>query len=213
MVDPELFQPEVPLVITFRDMTKVKLTSFFRGYKAREYLVIDLPNRDGRPAPVLENTQCIARFIHEGNIIGFTSKVLAVLSTPTPLVFLKFPDSVETSRLRKADRYPVKIEATCSTNPSNGRPQELPPATMLNISEGGCLVQSPGPFDLGVSIYLSVNIPEQGRVENLEAEVKRCQSDGENNYLLGLAFSDFLDPSYQEIKKFLNLLETYHVRA
>ncbi|MFH1135209.1 MAG: flagellar brake protein [Pseudomonadota bacterium] len=212
MVDPELFQPEVPLVITFQTMAKVKLTSFFRGYKAKEYLVIDLPNRDGRPAPVLENTPCIARFIHEGDIIGFRSKVVAVLSSPTPLVFLKFPTAVESSRLRKADRYPVNIEATCSTAPQDGRRGGSPRATVLNLSEGGCLVQSPGPFDLGSNVFLSVVIPEQGRVDNLETEVKRCQQDGEA-YLLGLAFADLLDPSYQEIRKFLNLLETYHVRA
>ena len=212
MVDPELFQPEVPLVISFQNMAKVKLTSFFRGYKAKEYLVIDLPNRDGRPALVTENTPCIARFIHEGNIIGFRSKVVAVISNPTPLVFLKFPSAVETSRLRKADRYPVNIEAACSTSPQNGRPLEYHQATVLNLSEGGCLLLSPGPFELGANVFLSVNIPEQGRVDNLEAEVKRCQQEGES-YLVGLAFADLLDPTYQEIRKFLNLLETYPVRA
>lgn len=212
MMISDLLKPGIPAVIQIKGYSSLKLTTFVRGFKDKIYIIVDHPLHNGRPLNISEDTKCIVRFIHEGKVIGFRTIVLAAVKNPANLVFLRFPTSYETSSLRKFDRYPIKISAVCAPRRLNGDIESMPRILMLNLSKGGCLVESPEPYSLGVLIYLTVFLPEQGQINDVEAEVKRCEK-GEEKYYLGLSFADLLDPSYEQIKGYLHLLESYQVRA
>ena len=212
MVDPEIFCPGVPAVLEVSETGKKKFTTYFRGYKTKQYLILDHPLSVGKPIHIPDGSSVVVRFIHEGSIIGFRTTAICHSSAPSPLMFLRFPQAVESSRLRKSERYPVSIECICSGKRLMGAVDTYPRATMLNLSEGGCMVEAVGDYDQGTFVFLTVFLPEQGRVDDVEAEVKRVDKKGDR-FLLGLAFADLLDPGFEEIRGYLNLLKTYRVRA
>ena len=212
MVNPEIFHPGVPAVIQIQGIRNAKLTTFFRGYNNKQYLIIDHPLHGGRPINLTDDTPCIVRFIHEGEVIGFKSRVMAQVRSPAMLVFLKYPTSVETSMLRKSSRYRVQIEVVVAPRKLFGDLDTYPKVTMLNLSEGGCMVESYEEYEPGTPAYMTVFLPEQGRVDDVETMVKRCEKHGDM-FRLGLAFNDLLDPNYEQVKGYLHLLESYQVRA
>ncbi|MEW6264653.1 MAG: flagellar brake protein [Thermodesulfobacteriota bacterium] len=211
-VDPEFFHSGVSVMLQVRDSPEGKYTTFFRGYKNKDYLILDHPVKEGKLAPIADDTPCIIRFIHEGNIIGFRSRVLGVIRTPYPLIFLRYPQSVEMSRLRKFDRYPVKIEVVCAPRKLNGLVDSYPRDNILNLSAGGCQIEAFEHFLRDQTIFLTVFLPEQGKINDLEAEVKRVDKKGDK-FILGIAFADLLDPGYEKIRAFLHTLEAFRVRA
>jgi c-di-GMP-binding flagellar brake protein YcgR len=212
MVDPEIFCPGVPAVMEVSEAGKKKYTTYFRGYKSKQYLILDHPTSSGKSIHIPDGTAVIIRFIHEGSIIGFRTTAICNAKAPSPLIFLRFPQAVESSRLRKSERYPVSIECICSGKRLSGAVDSHPRATVLNLSEGGCMVEAIGDYDKGTLVFLTVFLPEQGRVDDVEAEVKRVDKKGDR-LLLGLAFADLLDPGFEEIRGYLNMLKTYRVRA
>ena len=191
---------------------KNKFTTYFRGHKTKQYLIMDNPITGGKPVPVPDGSPVVVRFIHEGSIVGFRSMVICQSLAPSPLVFLRFPQEVESTRLRKSERYPVSIDCVCSGKRLSGMVEGFPRSTVLNLSEGGCMVEAGESYDKGTFVLLTVFLPEQGRVDDVEAEVKRVDKKGDR-FMLGLAFADLLDPGYEEIRAYLNLLKTYRVRA
>ncbi|MFH1135210.1 MAG: flagellar brake protein [Pseudomonadota bacterium] len=212
MINPKIFKPGTPAAIEVHDYVKTKFSTFFRGYKNKNFIMADHPRRDGLLLPIQDETKCIVRFIHEGEIIGFNSRIAVTVPRPFPLMFITFPETVETSRLRKYLRFPVSIPVFLTRRNFPGEDESPPQSLALNLSHGGCLVESRQAFNVGENILMTLMLPEMGRVENVEVEVRRCDKKGEFN-LVGLQFYDFLDDGYQEVKAYLNLLEALRVRA
>ena len=162
--------------------------------------------------PVGDDTQCIIRFISEGEIIGFRSIITSLIRNPAALIFLKYPKTVESSKLRQSDRYPVHIETVCALKKLEGDIDAYPKSIMLNLSEGGCLLECIESFDKSAIVYLTVFFPERPPILDLTCEVKRVDKKG-NDFHLGMAFVDLLDPNFEEIQDYIHLLKSYKVRA
>ena len=210
--EPNIFQPGIPLVLEAPGLNQAKMTSFFRGYRPREYLVIDHPTQEGQPAKLRDYNEVVGRFIHEGRVYGFRSRVKFVVRRPFPLVFLIYPNKVEAELLRKDSRYPVVLEAVCSTQPLEGSVAGIPRATVLNISQGGCRIQSAKPFKSGITLYLTVVLPERGQVNDLAVLLRRVEKRG-GHFLLGTQFADLDEDSGRVIQDFLEHLAVMRVRA
>jgi c-di-GMP-binding flagellar brake protein YcgR len=212
LLDSRCFLPGTPTVLEVRDYQKAKYTSHVRGCRGGQFLILDHPLRDGRPIALADATPCIVRLIHDGEIIGFRTEIMSVVRNPAPLIFLRYPENFEKTQLRKHARYPVAIETILSKDKLKGRVNGQPRTKMLNLSAGGCMIESPAPMDLDSFLYLTVFLPEQDRVDDLEAEVKRCfKMNG--GYELGLSFSDPMAPTYERIVGYVQLLEAFRVRA
>ena len=210
MVDPKIFKPGIPAAIQVQDYVRTKFSTLFRGYKSKHFIMADHPRRDGLLLPLQDDTKCIVRFIHEGSIIGFQSRVLVTTTRPFPLFFLAYPDSIETSTLRKYQRFPVKIPVVLTRDEIGEKNQRK--SIALNLSEGGCLVESFEEFSPGENLLAAFLLPEMGRVDKVEVEVRRCERRG-NCFLIGLQFFNFFDEGYKEVRGYLNLLEALQVRA
>ena len=196
-VPPDLFSPGLAAVIELQGYPQTRFTTFFRGCKNNSFLIIDHPSQNGRIIPLADDTQCILRFIREGDIIGFKCRILSIVRNPAPLVFLTYPRSVESSRLRKNDRYPVQIECVLSPNPLKGQYHDLPRSTVLNLSMGGCLIESPKALEIDQTAYLTLFIPERKPVLDLEIEIKRSGQQGAVHQL-GAAFPIFWTPTMRK---------------
>ena len=213
MTDLDVFQPGTQVVIELGDPNKLgKATSVLRGLKRDQFLLLDLPQQGQTSTLLQAGAQCIVRFIHEGRIIGFRSRVIGMLNEPEGLLFLQFPNHVESSKLRKHDRFPVEIDAVCATERLDGLVDAYPRDIVLNLSEGGCMVSAFESFAKNAIVHITFFLPRQGQVNDVEAEVKRLAPKGEK-YLLGLEFTDYLDPGYSVVRDYVKLLQSYRVRA
>ncbi|MBF0527949.1 MAG: PilZ domain-containing protein [Deltaproteobacteria bacterium] len=135
-----------------------------------------------------------------------------MLRAPFPLMFIRFPQEVESSKLRKNERYPVRINAICSDTPLNGDLTDHPLDMIMNISAGGCQVETLETHPKEAIVYLSIFLPEVGLVNDVEVEVKRIDYKADK-YLLGLAFADMIAENYQTVRNFISTLEAFQVRA
>ncbi len=212
MIAAESFQPGLQLIMEAPDLHKIKFQTVLRGLKSDQYLVLDHPSHKGQPVNLPQETACVVRFIHKGRIIGFRSQVVAALRKPYPLLFLTYPKEVETSKIGRADRYPVNIETTCTPDAGVKSTDKAPQGRMLNISLGGGLIRCPTAFEKGRHIFITINLQEFGRIIDLPVEVKRCETQGEE-YLLGVSFSAPEHPGFERVGQFLQRLETLQIRA
>jgi len=158
-----------------------------------------------------EETQCIVRFIREGNAFGFRTHVLGVIRNPFPLIFLSFPEKIESAKLRNSVRYPVNIETVCAMKMLAGGLAGHPRGTMLNISSGGCLIESPEEFDRKTIFNLSFELPGQGWIYDLSAEIRSCEQQNDK-FLHGLAWSNGPSENLQKVTQYLNSLEALRIR-
>jgi hypothetical protein len=197
MINENIFFPGLPLSIELPLLEKIRCASFFRGSKEHQYVLIDHPLHNGFPARMEENKSCVVRFISEGNVFGFSGHILSVIRHPFPLVFLTYPNQLESINLRTTPRYPVRIEASYAHQPQEGSAPESGTGLIINISEGGCLLEGKDFFDPGSRLTLSFTIPPQEPVQELEVEVKRVKKRDEQAHL-GLTF---ITPSESNARK------------
>jgi hypothetical protein len=119
---------------------------------------------------------------------------------------------VETSDIRKSQRYPVRINSVVALKQLNGTVDTYPMSHVLNVSAGGCLVEAPEPFSPGQTVFATIFLPDSVRVDDLENIVKRCEKKGDR-FRLGLEFADVLNYGYDQIQTFLQSLEAFQVRV
>lgn len=208
----QTFSPGIKIILESPSLFNQKFSSYFRGYKLNQYVIIEQPIHNNRPVPIDEETEVMVRFIENGRAYGFKAEVLGVAKRPYPLLFISFPQVVESSNLRRDERYPVRLKAAYSNEKMNGDASEKIEGQILNLSNNGCLLSSPEPAEAESYIFLSIPFPEQGLVTNLEAEVKACRKTG-MEFHLGLNFLDKLDPQHKKIEGYLDNLKALQVRV
>lgn len=206
------FTPGVKVIVESPSLFNQKFTSYFRGYKTGQWVIIDQPLHNDRPIPLDVEIEVMVRFIIEGKAFGFKSEIMGLAKRPFPLVFLAYPENVESSNLRRDERYPVRLDAAFSLESQDGDSNEKTTGQILNLSLNGCLLTSTEPYDTETFLYLSIPFPEQGLVKNLETEVKACRKQ-DSEFHMGLNFVDKLDPQHKKIESYLENLKALQVRV
>ncbi len=192
---------------------KSKVVTSLVGYKTGKYILTEQPKVNGIPTRLEEGTNWAANFVFEGNIVSFATHVLGSCKIPIPLMFLSYPESVEYTGLRQGKRYPVQIGGyiTIKKEPSDSG---VEPTQMVirDISEGGCQMGTKSDLHPGDVVQLTMNLPNGTSIESLEAEVKTSRNAG-GYYLLGLSFNvGRASNGYQDIREFINGLESTGIR-
>lgn len=85
----------------------------------------------------MPGTICTVRYIHEGQVHGFRTKLMRILDQPERILFLDPPSSVEAIQIRKSRRYPL------STFGSMNIGDEEVSVLLRDISSHGCMVRLP----------------------------------------------------------------------
>jgi len=206
------FTPGLKLIIEFPSIFNNKFNSYFRGYKQNQYVILDHPMHNNLRVQLNEGIVCMIRFIETGKACGFMSEIIGLVKRPYPLLFLKYPATIESSNLRSEERYPVKLNVAFSLKKESESKEERIKGEILNLSESGCLLSSPEPFSREDFLYLVIPFPEHGLAVDLEAKVKNCQKINKM-YQIGLKFSDRLHPVHNIVSAYLENLKLLRVRA
>jgi c-di-GMP-binding flagellar brake protein YcgR len=171
------------------ETTKSKWDTIFIGSKPRRYLILEQPKVNGLPVKFDDNSKWSINFINNGQIFNFLSEVIGSCSRPVPLVFLSYPESVETANLRHAKRYPVRIPMTAEETEPQG--EETPPAftkgLILDLSIGGCLAATTGDLPLERNLSVNLYLDDRESINGLKME-KKCGRRVMGTFYSGLSF-------------------------
>lgn len=120
---------------------KIHLFSTLIGYVPNEYLLAKIPMEKGQLFQFNEEERLLVRVFSGVQVFSFVSFVERLFLAGLNYMHLSFPGSVAGTALRKAVRVQVSIPAQVAMKPA-GAAEERAPATMVNVSILGALLQS-----------------------------------------------------------------------
>lgn len=213
MPDCEIFLPGTPVMFEIPRSLEGKCPTYFRGYKEDHYIILDYPNNaNGIPVPLKDQTSCIIRFIYEGKVYAFKSEIIRAVRYPFPLVFIQYPQALDNINLRNVERHNIRIPAIYSLKAMEEHQKGNPEGRLLDLSEAGCLLETIHSIEVGTMLFLAFRLPNEGRIQNLAAKVRRAFKK-EETYHLGLQFMITEDPDIERIKRYLAYLLSSQVQA
>ncbi|MDI6801889.1 MAG: flagellar brake protein [Thermodesulfovibrionales bacterium] len=174
------------------------------GLEKDLYLIVKLVYVDGKPLNIKNKENYTVRFFKDGSAYGFRTEVLSILFYPAPLIFLKYPEKIETLNIRKEERYKTNIPAKLMDSQEIIRAD----AAIMDISKTGCLLKAPITegieFNENNFYYLAFRVMDK----NLEVDcLLRNLKKGKSNQFLGMEFSNLSMDNKAAINAFVDILK------
>lgn len=177
------------------------------GWKDYAWLVCEWPLQIGHGADIPTGTPCTVSYLHDGKLVGYRTEIRDMLTSPVPLLFIAFPQSVEEMHLRKHTRVsscePIVLERLDGESGSGGgvASAKIVGGLLQNLSVGGCSVvvpQAPSWIRPGTKIRMEFELAGLGHVTNLTGVVKTADAR-QGNSALGIEFR-FQEMEYIEYR-------------
>ena len=190
-------------------LDKRKLKSKVLGWSEGEYILISVPTFNGEEVNLPKDAALVCRGTMDGRMYGFKTIVLHQMTQPFDYLFLNYPPEMEDLSGSKGFRLVIDIEAVVHLASGDA---VAPPASskgvkasIQNLSNTGCVVTIPEDVksDSFDSVFLSFELPNAKKVENLKAVVRKdvALPDGGS---FGVEFNDG-DPNFAPVFDFLLL--------
>ncbi|MFL7047713.1 PilZ domain-containing protein [Vibrio cyclitrophicus] len=188
-------------VLEFGPDDSVQISTLYIGYKEDQYLILELSQKATEALTLrkLTNVDMIVRAITDtelGHIIAFKTNVLAHITSPAHLIFLRPPSNFATKPIREHERYKVHLECEVTFDTLSLD------ATLVDFSVSGCGVYITQQSDIDIGWKIKVNSVLS---EHLESELvykvvsKKKQGQG---WIFGIQFPEHLSMS-DELKTLL----------
>ncbi|CDT61905.1 conserved hypothetical protein [Vibrio coralliirubri] len=188
-------------VLEFGPDDSIQTSTLYIGHKEDQYLILELSQKATEALTLrkLTNVDIIVRAITDtelGHIVAFKTNVLAHITSPAHLIFLRPPSNFATKPIREHERYKVRLscEVTFDTLSLD--------ATLVDFSASGCGIYLTQQSDIDVGWKIKVNSDLNEYLnDDLVYKVvsKKRQRQG---WLLGIQFPEHLDMS-DELKTLL----------
>ncbi len=188
-------------VLEFGPDDSIQISTLYIGHKQDQYLILELSQKATEALTLrkLINVDTIVRAITDtelGHSVAFKTNVLAHITSPAQLIFLRPPSSFATKPIREHERYKVRLncEVTFDTLSLD--------ATLVDFSVSGCGIYLTQQSDIDVGWKIKVNSLLN---EHLDSDLvykvvsKKRQGQG---WLFGIQFPEHLDMS-DELKTLL----------
>jgi len=176
-------------LFTGHDTTERKYPTRLLGWRPGRFLLVGLPQEEGRPARLPEGSEVIVRYVLEGEVYGLRTRVLKVQFSPAPLAFLEFPKEIENVPLRSEPRVPVRLPAVVSWLPGRRPPSGLAFGYLRDLAADGGLIEMPLADDaepVGRSLHLTFSLGTEEEVR-VNAVVRNHTVD-DGTHRLGISF-------------------------
>ena len=114
---PLTFDDTTILAVEFVDFD-CPFTSSVVGMQSDDFIIIRTPTAliDAKESADLIGKSLLVKYIHAGRKTIFKSNVLEAINSPTPLLFISYPESIHFHELRKVKRTAIMIPCTLHTN-------------------------------------------------------------------------------------------------
>lgn len=110
------------------------------GAEKPHVLIVSPPQVEGQALQLMKAMPCVVRFLHQGQMVGFRSEVLRILSEPTHLIFLRYPDQIEQLSLRGHERLQCSFPGVLRVEQKIGAsvPKRGYFGFVIDLAPGGC---------------------------------------------------------------------------
>ncbi|MFI3274570.1 PilZ domain-containing protein [Vibrio sp.] len=188
-------------VLEFGPDDSIQISTLYIGHKQDQYLILELSQKATEALTLrkLINVDIIVRAITDtelGQIVAFKTNVLAHITSPAHLIFLRPPSNFATKPIREHERYKVRLncEVTFDTLSLD--------ATLVDFSVSGCGIYLTQQSDIDVGWKIKVNsLLNEHLEDDLVYKVVSKKRQGQG-WLLGIQFPEHLDMS-DELKTLL----------
>lgn len=187
----------------------------FVGMVRGQYIIVRVPRIPGLNEFLYVEKAVTVRYLHEGQVYGFSSEVTWNLTAPFRLLFLKYPRNIETLNLRKAQRVDCFLPVDVGHS-GEGEQYSSTSGMMLNLSAGGCQLVIDGSRDdttlptYSVDELVDVSFTMVGTDKSLRLKGKiKNISLHRNRMYLGLMFNDLSDEHRDAINTYVDSVTDY----
>ncbi len=174
---------------------KTRLTGGLKG----EYLIIGTPRVNGQIVPLRDGRDIVIRYIQEGAVFGFASKIMRTIGQPFNLAIVSYPTAIEEVSLRRSPRIPVVIPVERDEVQRQG---EL----IINLSDGGCALQLNQMVDMGEVFLLSFTLPNGVFIKNIVSKVMRIEASA-GKVVCGVCFEDKSSSGKKAVAEYIKLVQ------
>jgi len=193
-------------LVTERTNARQSYFATLIGYLAGEAVLVRTPMERGLSIPFQEGEPLTVRVFSGVQVFSFATFVDRISVSPFPCLYLKFPQAVSGTTLRKAMRVKVDLRAHATRSPTGESPQ-TEAVSLTNLSVAGGLIESEMPLGaMGDKIEVSfafvvqsgdreVQIKAQAVIRNVKPP-KTGPSQQGSRYVHGVEFVD-LGPTDQ----------------
>ncbi len=200
----------IKLLIDF-DNLDVSFRSSLVGIEPGKYLLIKAPGPlTSKDQDRIKKEDLIIKTLYKGTIYVFRSRLMAIISNPSKLMFIEYPRRIEHHELRAHKRFKCSIVTQAMIN------EQERGGVIENISEGGCLcVLETFPRDEDLTKHLlSDTIPFRCRFPGTQGDVSfsgeiRNAKKKRDELAVGIKFvhPDNTDDAEQIIQNYIQLIK------
>lgn len=165
------------------------------GMKVGKYLIVHLSANNWKKSCLKKEDTLLVKYICSDDVFGFNTRVLNIIEEPDSLVFLDYPNHVESCNIRSQARVECFLPVEVVLENDICRK-----GAIVNINQKGCLcLANDLPFqNVSRNRRISLRFPYgQFDILSLVAIVKSLRRDGEK-MSLGLMFED-IDPYSKKV--------------
>ncbi len=172
--------------------TKRRLSSELIGVDDGKYLIVKMP-----PLHTMENVSDLlvkgneisVKYMHKGTMFGFLSPIIDLIQKPFKLVFIKYPDKIDSYDVRGNKRVECFLPANMKIA------EHIIEGSITDISRAGCLFGITTPeygssislFELNREIRIEFYLPGIEEELSADADQKSIKMDTDGSSI-GLEF-------------------------
>lgn len=164
-----------------------------RGWDEGRFVLTDMPDHKNAIETFKVGTGWVARSILGGKAYGFETEVIKTQFAPKPLVFFRYPDSIEALAIRKHKRLNTFVIGSISSVAETGEALDSVECVVRDLSRGGCLVEADIDLSVGDKVLLTFVLPNGERVESIPGQVRNTRPSEEKRFTGGVMFSEDAD--------------------
>lgn len=181
------------------------------GISSKDFLILRLCQADlagnFRSMGVLES-KIVIRYMYDGTVYGFETRVLNAVASPTRMLFVKYPEMIEEFNARTETRYGCILPAGVSV----GEGEDEVEAVIVDISRSGCRCavkgdDPPEAVEMDAPVTLKVQLPGVSEKATLKGKVRNISRD-ENRLTLGVQFDEMPEYVKASFEDFISLMES-----
>jgi c-di-GMP-binding flagellar brake protein YcgR len=185
----------------FKESAKTVLVGMERGH----YLIVRTPSLAGAWTKLHKDNHTTVRYIYEGIVYGFRCTLLGVMSDPFSLLFLSYPQQIETLNLRKQERANCFIPASAAVGDREYR------GIIVDISRSGCsfaLTMAPedgASVKAGDEVVFTAKLGESAAERRLPSKIMNVRKD-DNKIVMGNLFLELDSDTANAVKNYVDYL-------
>lgn len=174
------------------------------GWEQPAFLITGMLNADGKQVSLSTGERCKIRFLKDGVAYGFETTVTRAFFQPHPVIFLKYPTTIEHVQIRRFYRIKTNIFARLL----DGNGACVGEGMIIDICGGGCAMKLPlhaGSSLPGEDAAYEVSFTLLDTSMKVACKIKKVRQENEF-CILGVEFSTMTAAERQMLDAFLDLL-------